>query len=57
MLKINMTLFKLIYFSLIVNHAQISSWNQPVLRNESNVSCSRKNSLSDYKSDMQSIFL
>ena len=25
-----------------VNHARIRSWNQPVLSNESNVSCSRK---------------
>ena len=38
-----------IYFSLnvkqffaYVNHAQIRSWNQPVLSNWSNVSCSRK---------------
>jgi len=37
------------YFSLIekqaillVNHTQIHSWNQPVLSNESKVSCSRK---------------
>jgi len=25
-----------------VNHARIHSWNQPVLSNEGNVSCSRK---------------
>ena len=42
--------FILIYFSLIVKHAifayvthsPICSWNQPVLSNESKVSCSRK---------------
>ena len=36
--------FILIYFSLIayVNHARIRSWNQPVLSNQSKVSCSRK---------------
>ena len=41
--------FMLIYFSLIVkqaiyllNHARIRSWKQPVLSNESKVSCSRK---------------
>ena len=25
-----------------VNHARIRSWNQPILSNEGNVSCSRK---------------
>jgi len=45
-----LVLFILIYFSLIVkqalfayvNHAQICSWNQPVLSNEGKISCSRK---------------
>ena len=42
--------FILIYFSLIVKHAifayvnhdSMRSWNQPVLRNDGKVSCSRK---------------
>jgi len=25
-----------------VNHARIDSWNQPVLSNEANISCSKK---------------
>jgi len=29
-------------FAYEVNHAGICSWNQPVLSNESQVSCSRK---------------
>jgi len=31
-----------IYLSLIVKHAQIHSWNQPVLRNYAKVSFARK---------------
>ena len=29
-------------FFTYLNHARIRSWNQPVLRNEGKVSCSRK---------------
>ena len=32
----------LYFFYASVNHARIRSWNQPVLSNESKVSCSRK---------------